>query len=57
MVSKLYKGRITFDKLIELPLGTVHYLYYIMLQKTLTDEGRKELEGEAMAEAMTGGMI
>ena len=56
MVCKFYKGRLGIIEALNSPIRLLHQLYYMAIQKSLTDEGQEEIKAEAMAEAMTGGV-
>jgi hypothetical protein len=52
MVSQVFRPRVGIIELIDQPVRLVHYLYYLAMIKSTTDEGKKELEAIATAEAL-----
>ena len=52
MVSKYYRNRISIDTLLTVPLGFLHYLYYIAVQESQTDDGKAEQKRYALEEAL-----
>jgi len=52
MITKYYKGRISFIEALEQPMGFLHYLYYSAIQEAKTDVGKANAQAQADEEAL-----
>jgi len=48
MLSEMYRGRLSIQEIINLPLSDINMLYYLYTEKAKTEEGKKELQSQAL---------
>lgn len=53
-LTRFYKGRLNLVEAMEQPIGFLHTLYYMAAKLSATDEGKKQIQAEAMNDMMGG---
>lgn len=48
----MYKGRMTYGDILDMPIGDFVTFRYLIYKKSLTEEGRKEMAAEHMGDAV-----
>lgn len=48
MLSEMYRGRLSIPAVMNMPLSDINMLYHIYSEKAKTDEGKKELQAQAL---------
>lgn len=52
MMSQIYKGRLSFMDIYNLPAGTFLILYNLAIERMNSEEGKKQLEAEAVEDTL-----
>ena len=55
-IATYYRGRTTFTELMNMPLSYIDTLYRIAEERIKTEEGKKQLEAEAIEDEMEAAM-
>ena len=52
MVSGWLKGRMSYTEILNLPLGTFHYLHTLVLNESRSEEGKKNKQKEMISDEL-----